>query len=118
MDYNYLVPANSKKQNLILGIFTKLDLLIVIIGATISFIFLLTIGAAKAWQLIVSILPLAVAAFLVFPMPNYHNVRVFFREMYRFYFINRRKYVWRGWCYKYEQSDEFKPNEQSSKSIW
>lgn len=118
MDYNYLVPANSKKQGLIFGFFTKVDLIIAIVGATLSFILLMIVGASELWQVIVSILPIAIAAFLVFPLPNYHNVRIFFRELYRFYFVNRRKYVWRGWCYKYEQSDEFKPNAGSSKSIW
>ena len=37
MDYNYLVPANSKKQGLIFGIFKKIDLIIVIVGICASF---------------------------------------------------------------------------------
>ena len=108
MDYNYLVPANSKKQGLIFGLFTPVDLIILGIGIVISFmLFLLPfIPLDKIWGMIVAILPAFIAAFLVFPIPNYHNSRIFIREMYRFYFVNRRKYVWRGWCYKYEQSDE------------
>lgn len=106
MDYNYLVPANSKKQTLILGIFSPTDVPIIVVGIVVTVILLLAVGVEKFWMLIVDILPVAIAAFLVFPMPNYHNVRTFIKEMYKFYFVNRRKYVWRGWCYKYEQSDE------------
>lgn len=106
MDYNYLVPANSKKQNLIFGFLDKLDLIILVTGITISFILLLILPVAEIWGVIVTLLPVGTAAFLVFPIANYHNSRVFFQEMYKFYFVNRRKYVWRGWCYKYEQSDK------------
>ena len=108
MDYNYLVPANSKKQGLIFGLFTFVDLIILSIGVVISFmLFMLPfIKLDNIIGIVIAILPAFVAAFLVFPIPNYHNARIFVREMYRFYFVNRRKYVWRGWCYKYEQSDE------------
>ena len=106
MDYNYLVPANSKKQGLIFGFLTKLDLIILITGLTISFILLMILPVTEIWGILVTLGPVFVVALLVFPIPNYHNSRVFFHEMYKFYFVNRRKYVWRGWCYQYEQSDE------------
>ena len=106
MDYNYLVPANSKKQTLLFGIFDKTDIPIVVAGIilTLPMLFLMPIG--KLWGLVVALLPIMVAVFLVFPVPNYHNVRILLKEIYRFYFVKRRKYVWRGWCYKYEQSDD------------
>ena len=106
MDYNYLVPANSKKQGLLFGFLDKLDLIILITGLTISFILLLLLPVDELWGVILTLLPLGSAGFLIFPIANYHNTRVFIREMYRFYFVKRRKYVWRGWCYKYEQSDK------------
>ena len=106
MDYNYLVPANSKKQTQFLGFLGPTDIPILIVGIVLTIILLLVVGVETFWMLIIDILPVAICAFLVFPMPNYHNVRVFIREMYRFYFVKRRKYVLRGWCYKYEQSDE------------
>lgn len=106
MDYNYLVPANSKKQGLIFGFLKQIDLIILLIGITISFLLLMFLPVSEVWGMLLTILPGCTAAFLVFPIPNYHNSRVFFHEMYKFYFVNRRKYVWRGWCYKYEQSDE------------
>ena len=106
MDYNYLVPANSKKQGLLFGFLDKLDLIILITGITISFILLLIFPVDELWGVVITILPLGTAGFLIFPIANYHNTRVFIREMYRFYFVKRRKYIWRGWCYKYEQSDK------------
>ena len=107
MNYNYLVPANSKKQTLIFGIFDHSDIPILVTGIVTSVILLLLLNNTGSFiGVIIDILPIAIAAFLVFPIPNYHNTRIFIREMYRFYFVKRRKYVWRGWCYKYEQSDE------------
>lgn len=106
MDYNYLVPANSKKQGLIFGFFKPVDLIILLIGILISFILFLTLPIDTIWGMILAITPALIAGFLVFPIFNYHNTRVFLHEMYKFYFVNRRKYVWRGWCYQYEQSDD------------
>ena len=105
MNYNYLVPANSKKQGLVFGLFNGKDLIILTIGIVASFILFFFLNPSRIWSLLVVILPSFIAVFLVFPLPNYHNVRTFFKEMYKFYFVNRRKYIWRGWCYKYEQSD-------------
>lgn len=113
MDYNYLVPANSKKQGLIFGIFKKIDLILVIVGICASFPLLVIVPLDKIWGILITMLPISLAAFLVFPIKSYHNVRVFLHEMYKFYFVNRRKYIWRGWCYQYEQSDESnEPNAQ------
>ena len=107
MDYNYLVPANSKKQTLLFGFLDKPDIPFLVVGGVITLILLLVLpNVGTLLGVIIGILPIAVAAFLVFPIPNYHNVRTFIKEMYKFYFVRRRKYVWRGWCYKYEQSDE------------
>ena len=106
MNYNYLVPANSKKQTLFLGFLGPTDIPILIVGIAVTAILLVLLPLSKLWAVAVAVFPALLAAFLVFPIPNYHNTRIFIREMYRFYFVKRRKYVWRGWCYKYEQSDE------------
>lgn len=106
MDYNYLVPANSKKQGLIFGFLKKEDLIIFAVGISLTFLLFIITRATSLLTGIFTLVPALVATILVFPIPNYHNSRIFFREMYRFYFVNKRKYVWRGWCYKYEQSDE------------
>lgn len=106
MDYNYLVPANSKKQGLIFGFLLPIDLGILVTGLTLSFVAFILFGVTTLLAGILVILPSFLAALLVFPIPNYHNSRIFIREMYKFYFVNRRKYIWRGWCYQYEQSDD------------
>lgn len=41
--------------------------------------------------------PAIVSAFLVAPIPNYHNVMTLIGNIYRFY-TGRKKYYWRGWC--------------------
>ena len=103
---SYLVPANSKKQTLIFGFLKPNDMIIGGVGLAITFMLLLAIPVTELWGVILILTPLAISAFLIFPIPNYHNVRTFIGEFYKFHFKNRRKYIWRGWCYKYEQPDE------------
>ncbi len=105
-NYTYLVPANSKKQNLIFGFMLPVDLGIFGVGLAISFILLVILPITEIWAAIIALLPVLIAVFLVFPIPNFHNTRVLIMEIYSFYFVRRRKYVWRGWCYTYEQSDK------------
>lgn len=100
---NYLIPANSKKSMLIFGVFTTFDLIMVSIGFVLTLILLLAIGPNGLGIAIVCLLPLLVTAFLVIPVPNYHNILTLIKEMISF-FYNRRNYKWKGWCYK----DEFK----------
>lgn len=105
-DYTYLVPANSKKQSLIFGFMLPKDLIIGISGLSLTMMLLFILSASELWGVILIILPTFIAGLLIFPVPNYHNVRVFIGEIWRHLFINRKKYIWRGWCYKYEQRDE------------
>lgn len=105
-EYTYLVPANSKRQKLIFGFFEFVDIIIFAIGVVLTFIIASIITANTLGKVIIILIPIFFAGFLVFPIPNYHNTRVLIREIYSFLFVNRRRYVWRGWCYRYEQSDE------------
>ena len=106
MNQTFLIPStNSKKQNLIFGFMVPTDVIILSVGVLLTFIFLMTLPLSETWAFIIAIVPLSAAAVLVFPLPNYHNSRIFMKEMFNF-FKNRRKFVWRGWCYMYEQSDE------------
>ena len=93
----YLIPANSKKSKLILSIFTPVDLGILITGIIITFVLLITIKDNNFWTTILMICPALFAVFLVLPIPYYHNMRTFIRNIYRF-FTNRRRYYWKGWC--------------------
>ena len=106
MQNNYLIPANSKKQTLIFGFLRPVDLIIFGVLAFVSFMLLIILPTTKVWGVILTLLPIVIGAFLVFPLPNYHNTRVLLKELYCYLFKDRRKYIWRGWCYQYEQSDE------------
>lgn len=105
MNGMFLIPANSKKSALIFGLFKPVDLIILAIGVTVSFILLLALPIENMAFAVISILPAAVCAFLVFPIAYYHNVRTFIGIAFEF-FTTRQKYVWKGWCYldEYEKS--------------
>ena len=93
----YLIPANSKKSQLILGLFTPVDLAIFLIGCTITIFALIIIKTADLGQMILIISPALISAFLVTPVPNYHNVLQLITNIITF-FLNRRRYYWKGWC--------------------
>ena len=93
----YLVPANTKKAMLILGMLRPIDTMILGVGVGISIIFLLIFQNASTWILIVACLPMLISLILVLPIPNYHNTLVALQSIIRFY-NERRKYIWRGWC--------------------
>ena len=97
MQNNYLIPANTKKSQLILGFFTPTDLIIFIVGCVWSFLMLLIIKTLSLLILILIMSPALIATFLVMPVPHYHNVLQLLTNIYNFYF-NRRQYYWRGWC--------------------
>ena len=98
---NYLIPANAKKGTLIFGMFTKFDLVLFGIGILVSVLLLKSISPETLKAAIICLLPLFISAFLVVPIPNYHNVLTLIKEMIDF-FYGRRNYKWEGWCYKNE----------------
>ena len=95
---NYLIPANSKKGQLIFNIFRWSDLLLLIMGAFVTVILMFVFqGQDTLIMMFVKLLPLGVCLLLVMPLPYYHNVLVFVQEMYIF-FTTRRIYYCKGWC--------------------
>lgn len=94
----YLIPANSKKGTLIFNLFREIDLIILGIGVGISLFSLMFIDIGNLFIVILCLLPALIAIFLVIPIPNYHNVLCAIQSILDFY-TNRRKYVWRGWCF-------------------
>ena len=102
----YLVPANTKKSMLILGMLRPLDLGILVVGIVISVIMLLIFNSAGTLLMIISCIPMVIGLILVLPIPNYHNTLVALQSIIRFY-NERRNYVWKGWCLY----DEFKDNK-------
>ena len=99
MNGNYLIPANSKKSMLIFGIFDKIDIWIFGTGVITTLLLLVAIKAETMIQVIIVLAPLLVSAFLIMPVPNYHNMRIVITELYQFY-TTRQQFVWKGWCAK------------------
>ena len=100
MKNNYLIPANSKKSQLILGVFNMVDLTVFLIGLGITVFLLLVIKSDDIGVMLLLASPALVASFLIAPVPNYHNVMTLLGNIYKFY-TGRKKYYWRGWCVGY-----------------
>lgn len=94
---NYLIPANTKKGQLILGLFRPIDLILFGTGLFITLIFLITLQMTSTLVTILILLPALVTGFLVMPVPYYHNMLIVISELIEF-FKNQRKYEWKGWC--------------------
>lgn len=106
---NYIIPANSKKSQLIFGLFKEIDLIILLIGACITLILMFVLQGDTIGMMVIKLLPVGTSLLLVFPWPQYHNVRVLLQEIYLFY-SGRRTYRWRGWCATYDGYDEERKN--------
>ena len=96
----YLIPANSKKSDMILGLFTPVDLTLFSCGIGLTIIMMLAIHTDSLLGMILILTPAMISAFLVFPIPNYHNVLQLIINIYSFFFVRQRTYKWKGWCYK------------------
>lgn len=100
MNGRYLIPANSKKSEMILGMFTGVDLALFLSGLGLTLIMMLAIHTDTFVGMILILLPALLASFLVFPVPNYHNILQLIINIYTFYFVRPRTYKWKGWCFK------------------
>ena len=96
---NYLIPANTKKGQLILGLFKPFDLILFSTGVIITVLMLALLPISSTLMTILVISPAAVCGFLVMPVPHYHNLLVVITDLYDFITTNQR-YEWKGWCYK------------------
>lgn len=101
----YLIPANSKKSQLILSMFRMIDIWIIIGGAIITLLLMFAIPGEAIYLLVIKLLPLALALLLVVPLPEYHNVLVFLQEMI-LYMTSEKEYIWKGWCATSELYDK------------
>ena len=104
MNGNYLIPANSKRAQLILNIFRPVDFWIAVGGVIATIVLFIIIKPESLVSAIITLLPLLTCAFLVMPIPNYHNMLCVLINVYNFYFVERQQFKWKGWCVK----DEFK----------
>ena len=99
MNDSYLIPANSKKSMLIFGLFNMPDLIIFVSGVGISFLLMMFLPVNEFWFAVLTLTPGVICAFLVIPIPNYHNVRTVISNAWNFY-TTRQKYIWKGWCFE------------------
>lgn len=100
MNGNYLIPANSKKSEMILGMFTGVDATLFSVGVGLTVFLMLSIHTDSFVGMMLILAPALLASFLVFPVPNYHNVLQLIINIYTYFFVRQRTYKWRGWCYK------------------
>ena len=102
---DYLIPANSKKGQLMFGVFRPIDLGVLISSAFITVLLLFIIDGQELPILVIKLLPLALGVLLVVPVPYYHNVLVFIEEAIIF-FMEPKRFPWRGWCARSEYGSE------------
>lgn len=93
----YLIPANTKKGQLILGMFRPFDLILFGTGVLMTIIFMAILPLTSTVVTIIVMLPALVTGFLVVPIPYYHNILNVILELIEF-FTNQRNYKWKGWC--------------------
>ena len=98
MNGNYLVPANTQRGQLILGLFQPIDLIILLIGVGITLLLIVILPMDKVGFAVLGISPGLIAGFLVLPVAYYHNVRQLITEMIK-YSSSRKRYLWKGWCF-------------------
>ena len=101
----YLIAANTKRGQLIFNVFRPIDLGIISTGTAITFILFLIFQPDNLYVGVAVLLPFLICAFLVLPIPNYHNVVCILQNVWRFYFKDENELVWKGWCAKDEYKD-------------
>jgi hypothetical protein len=101
----YLIAANTKRGQLIFNVFRPIDLGIISTGTAITFILFLIFQPDNLYVGVAVLLPFLICAFLVLPIPNYHNVLCILQNVWRFYFKDENELVWKGWCAKDEYKD-------------
>ena len=108
---NYLIPANSKRGQLILGIFAPFDLWLLSIGVLISVFLLAFMPIDTLATTIIILAPGMISALLVVPIPYYHNTLTVITEIYEFNGVRYRKNTY-YFCYEdnhvYKKIDEHK----------
>ena len=79
------------------SLFTLTDLIILLSGISVTFLLFFLLPVEQLLFAAIAIAPGAICAFLVIPVPNYHNIRTVIKEIYNFY-TTRQRFVWKGWC--------------------
>jgi len=110
VENNYLIPANANRGKLIMGLFRPIDFIIFGSGAGTTLLLLLVFQnqMTNIAVAIATVLPVLVTGFLVIPVPHQHNVLIFLTNFYNFYFVNRQRFYWKGWCNEYGEEQNSK----------
>ena len=101
----FLIPANSKKSLLLFGLFNTFDLVLFGSGIGVSILLIVILPVQELAISFLSIAPALITGFLVFPVPNYHNVLTVILSALAFLTQNQR-FIWKGWCISDEYKDE------------
>lgn len=107
MNGNYLIPANTKKGQLILGLFMPIDLIIFGSGLLVTLLLVMVLPMDRTMFAVLAISPGIITGLLVLPVAYYHNVRQLIVEIYQ-YFTRRNRFVWKGWCFINESESKSK----------
>ena len=107
MNGNYLIPANTKRGRLLLGVFEPIDLIMFSSGILTTLILVAVLPIDKLSVALLALAPALVTGLLVLPVAYYHNVRQLLTEIYK-YFTNRNRFVWKGWCFNNGEEEETK----------
>ena len=99
-DNRYLIPANSKKSELHFGVFNNFDLILFCTGVGITMLLMMTIQTNSFAIMTLILSPALIVSFLVFPVPNYHNIMQLIINIYTYFFVRPIRYKWGGWNYK------------------
>ena len=99
MNMQYLIPANTKRGRLIFGWFRPFDIGLFGAGLLVTLILLAFLPLSNTWVVILVLSPALITAFLVMPVPYYHNMLNVIVELYE-YLTNRQTYRWKGWCWR------------------
>lgn len=94
---SFLIPANAKKSMLILGLFTKFDLILFGVGIGTTLFLLMVLPLEEFVFAVIALCPALITGFLVLPVPNYYNMRTLIGSVIEFY-TNQRRFKWKGWC--------------------
>lgn len=102
---SFLIPANTKSGALIFNIFTWFDLILLLSGVTVTMIMLFVLPTETLPITLIALSPALVCAFLVLPIPNYHNVLTIIISIFNF-LTDRRIFIWKGWCLYGKEDDK------------
>jgi hypothetical protein len=91
---------------LILNIFTVFDVILLLSGVGVTLILLFILPIETLPVTLTALAPALACAFLVLPIPNYHNVLTVINSAIRF-LTDRRIFIWKGWCL-YEREEDKK----------